>query len=105
MAYYRYEHIPGHKRAGTYDSCIPQSDDIAQSDDSCTHVEFEYNFSFIGHHLSHRQNPGSEDLAPPAKSCNDEIIDTAYEPADQQQCSLVTSFFARYQHLSGCSSF
>ncbi len=96
---------PGQKRPAANDESVFQADDISQSEDCGTDVQFSHQFGLIGKGNSPGDHPGSENFAPPSERGDDEIVKAAYQAADEQVAGAFATRFPAYQYLCGGGGF
>ena len=94
---------PYEERTAADDEGVFQADDIAETGHSRTYVELEDQLGLVGHGSAPGQHLGRNGLSPPAEGRNDEVVDTSYQAADEQQLGILAAVLAADEHLGGGS--
>ena len=100
----RDDHKPHQEGTAANDEGIFQADDIAEAENCCACIEFQYELGLVGHDLSPMHHGSGDGLAPGSERCNHEVVQTAYYTADKQGLGALSASFTVDQHLGGGGS-
>ena len=101
----RNDEQPYGQGTGTNDSGILQTDDITQTEDGRTGIDFQNDLGFIGQQFTPTTYTSGEVFIPPSEGSYNKIVQTTYQACNQQWLGLATSLFTGYQHLCTGGSF
>ena len=87
------------------DECVLESDNITQTKDRCTGVDFKYDLCLLCDGSSPWKYLGSQCLAPKSECGNYEIIETSDDAAYEQGLGSLAAAFSAYEYLCGCGCF